>query len=129
MYVGALGAYTSSDVSWTHGLGSGDITTGYAGLYVSALSKTFFGAVAVLGGWSDYSSTRNIKLLVRDFKATNSHSGSQILTHADTGINFGIGGFTIRPSIRLTIFPKHKMVMMKKVRASLTLVLSLKTQS
>ncbi|MBM3207396.1 MAG: autotransporter outer membrane beta-barrel domain-containing protein, partial [Chlamydiae bacterium] len=97
MYVGALGAYTSSDVSWTHGLGSEDITSGYAGLYVSALSKTFFGTVAVLGGWSDYSGFRKIKLPVQDYRAYNSHSGSQILTHADTGVNFGIAGFTIRP--------------------------------
>jgi len=97
MYVGALGAYTSSDVKWTHSLGSGDITTGYAGLYVSALSKTFFGTVAVLGGWSDYSASRNLQLPVNNYKVSNSHYGSQLLTHADTGINLGFGGFTIRP--------------------------------
>ena len=97
MYVGALGAYTSSDISWTNNMGHGDITTGYAGLYLSALSKTFYGTVAVIGGWSDYSATRHLILPMISYKASNSHYGSQVLTHADTGLNLSIGGFTIRP--------------------------------
>ena len=97
LYAGALGAYTSSDIDWLNGRGSGDITTGYAGLYMSAISKMYWGTIAVLGGWSDYSSDRNFFLQNNRFSLSNSHNGSQILSHADTGINFGFKGFTIRP--------------------------------
>jgi len=97
LYAGALGAYTSSDIDWLNGRGSGDITTGYAGLYMSAISKMYWGTIAVLGGWSDYSSDRNFLLQNNRFNFSNSHNGSQILSHADTGINFGFKGFTIRP--------------------------------
>ncbi|MBM3208497.1 MAG: autotransporter outer membrane beta-barrel domain-containing protein, partial [Chlamydiae bacterium] len=97
LYAGALGAYTSSDIDWLNGYGSGDITTGYAGVYMSAISKMYWGTIAVLGGWSDYSSDRNFFLQNNRLNFSNSHNGSQILSHADTGINLGFKGFTIRP--------------------------------
>lgn len=42
-YVGALGGYTSSHVHFKQGKGTGDVNSGYAGIYASALGKMFYG--------------------------------------------------------------------------------------
>ncbi len=96
-YVGALGGYTDSSIEWTSDQGHGDLETGYAGLYLSGISDMFYGNVSVIGGWSSYDAHRNIEYGTVDETAKTNHGGSQILTHADTGINLGWKGFTIRP--------------------------------
>jgi hypothetical protein len=96
-YVGALGAYTDSDITWHNNQGNGDIQTGYGGLYFSAISEMFYGNLSVIGGWSHYDAHRYIRYTGVDEKAENSHGGAQILSHADTGLNLGWKGFTIRP--------------------------------
>ncbi len=57
----------------------------------------FYGNVSVIGAWSHYDAHRNIDLSSVIYKAKNTHGGAQLLSHADTGINLGWGGFTIRP--------------------------------
>ena len=96
-YVGALGGYTASSVNWTSDQGHADVETGYAGLYLSGISDMFYGNVSLIGGWSSYDGHRNIEYGTVDETAKTRHGGSQILTHADTGINLGWKGFTIRP--------------------------------
>lgn len=96
-YVGALGGYTGSSINWTSHQGNGSLDTGYAGLYLSGISDMFYGNLSVIGGWSSYDAHRNITYGVVDERAKTNHGGSQILTHADTGINIGFKGFTIRP--------------------------------
>ena len=96
-YVGALGGYTDSSVNWTSDQGHADVETGYAGLYLSGISDMFYGNISLIGGWSSYDAHRNIEYGTVDETAKTRHGGSQILTHADTGINLGWKGFTIRP--------------------------------
>ena len=96
-YLGALGAYTSSDTKWFDDAGKGDIDTGYAGLYFSAIGDLFYVNTSVIGAWSHYSAHRNIVYPGVSETASNTHGGSQLLSHLDTGLNFGIPGFTIRP--------------------------------
>ncbi len=97
LYIGALGAYTSSDLTWNDHQGTGDIQTGYAGPYLSCLGKMFYGNAAVIRGWSHYNAHRKINLPFENLTAKSSHGGSQILSHLDTDINLGFCGFTIRP--------------------------------
>ena len=96
-YVGALGAYTGSKTHWTKTQGKGNISTGYGGLYFSALGDMFYANASVIGGWSHFSSHRNILFPLETVTANSSHGGSQLLSHLDTGIQFSFGGFTLRP--------------------------------
>src|SRR3990167_7261989 len=96
-YVGALGAYTGSGTEWKDQFGKGTINTAYAGLYFSAIGEMFYGNISVIGGWSHFTGHRNILFPDETLTANNGHGGDQILSHVDTGINFGFKGFTIRP--------------------------------
>jgi autotransporter-associated beta strand protein len=96
-YAGALGSYTHSHLHWKQSKGTGDISSGYAGLYLSGLGKLFYGNLSVIGSWSEYSAHRKIIYGSIDKTAENSHGGSQILAHLDTGINARCWGLNIRP--------------------------------
>ena len=98
-YAGALGGYTHSHLHWKDSKGRGDINSGYAGLYLSALGlgKLFYGNASLIGSWSHYSADRHIKYGAVDLVAKNGHGGNQLLSHLDTGINFDYLGLTIRP--------------------------------
>ena len=50
-----------------------------------------------MGGFSDFSGRRHIEYTGVDLTAKGNHAGKQLLSHADTGLNWNIGGFTIRP--------------------------------
>ncbi|MBS0626755.1 MAG: autotransporter domain-containing protein, partial [Verrucomicrobia bacterium] len=97
IYLGGIGGYTNSHIDWKKGQGTGNINTGYAGVYLSALGKMFYGNLSVIGGFSNFSSKRHIEYTGVDLTASGKHTGRQILSHADTGVNWSIGGFTIRP--------------------------------
>lgn len=97
LYMGALGAYTQSDIKWSDQYGKGSINTGYGGLYLSAVGDIFYGNASVIGSWSHYHANRNIAWTDATYTAQNSHGGAQLLSHIDTGINLGWDGFTIRP--------------------------------
>jgi len=96
-YLGALGGYTTSYIKWKKDQGTGNINTGYAGLYLSAIGDMFYGNLSLIGGFSDFSGRRNIKYSEVDLTAKGNHAGKQLLSHVDTGINWNIKGFTIRP--------------------------------
>jgi uncharacterized protein with beta-barrel porin domain len=96
-YAGALGAYTDSSTHWTNDGSKGTIQTGYGGVYLSGISDMFYGNLSVIAGWSHYKGHRDINYSDVDLTATNTHGGTQLLSHADTGINLGYGGFTVRP--------------------------------
>jgi uncharacterized protein with beta-barrel porin domain len=97
LYAGVLGAYTSSDIKWNDHRGKGSTETGYGGIYLSAIGDLFYGNASVMGAWSHYHAKRNIYWPDVSYTAQNSHGGAQLLSHLDTGINLGFGGFTIRP--------------------------------
>jgi autotransporter-associated beta strand protein len=97
LYVGALGAYTHSNVSYKNHQGHGEINSGYAGLYASAIGKIFYGNAAVIRSWNRYDARRNIVYPGMNETARNKHSGNQVLTHFDTGLNFNAWKLTIRP--------------------------------
>jgi uncharacterized protein with beta-barrel porin domain len=96
-YVGALGAYTHSNVSYNKHQGHGAINSSYAGLYASAIGKMFYGNVAVIRSWNHYDAHRNIVYPGQNETPRNNHSGNQVLTHVDTGVNFNAWKITIRP--------------------------------
>ncbi|MBP7074019.1 MAG: autotransporter domain-containing protein [Rhabdochlamydiaceae bacterium] len=96
-YVGALGAYTHSDIDWREHKGSGDINSSYAGLYGSAIGKIFYGNASVIRSWNRYEAHRNIVFTGVNKVARHQNKGNQFLSHLDTGANLGVGGFVLRP--------------------------------
>ncbi len=96
-YAGALAAYTHSHMKWNNQQGSGDINSGYGGLYFSMLGRIFYGNLSVIGAWSGYDAKRNIIYPGVSQTAKNNHHGNQILSHVDTGFNLGYKALTIRP--------------------------------
>ncbi|MES2198851.1 MAG: autotransporter domain-containing protein [Chlamydiota bacterium] len=97
IYFGGIGGFTTSYIKWRGHQGTGNINTGYAGLYLSAIGKMFYGNLSLIGGFSDFSGRRHIDYTGVDLTAKGNHAGKQLLSHADTGINWSVGGFTIRP--------------------------------
>ncbi len=105
-YAGAIGAYTGSHLHFENGKGKGNITSGYAGIYLSAIGsgnigKIFYANASVIGSWSEYDVDRHIQY-GKNFEKVNltaksDHGGNQILSHFDTGLNFNYFGFTVRP--------------------------------
>ena len=98
-YAGALGGYTYSHLHWQDHKGTGNISSGYAGLYLSALGlgEMFYGNASIIGSWSEYNADRHIEYGSVNLLAKNSHGGSQLLTHLDSGLNLHYLGLTIRP--------------------------------
>ena len=96
-YVGALGGYTSSHVHFKQGKGTGDVNSGYAGIYASALGKMFYGNISATASWNEFSAKRNIIYPGVNLTAKNDHLGTQLLSHLDTGVNIGFKGITLRP--------------------------------
>ena len=97
LYAGVLGAYTSTDVKWNNGQGKGNIQSGYAGTYFSAIGDLFYGNASVIGSLNSYESSRKIFLPSNTLTAKNNHGGPQLLSHLDTGINLGWGWFSLKP--------------------------------
>jgi autotransporter-associated beta strand protein len=96
-YTGVLTGYTNSHIRWKNDQGTGNTSTGYAGLYLSGIGEMFYGNASVIGSWSNYTTDRNIIYGLVNKTAKNSHGGSQILSHLDTGINWNCLDLTIRP--------------------------------
>lgn len=96
-YVGALGGFTSAHMHYKENQGYGDANTGYGGLYFSAIGEMFYGNVSTIGGWSGYQAHRKIHYPGVSMQAKNHHGGRELLSHADTGMNFKWGRFTVRP--------------------------------
>ncbi len=96
-YVGALGAYTHSHLHFKDGKGTGDISTGYAGVYLSMIADMLYANASTLGSWSDYRVDRHIEYATTNLTAKSDHGGNQFLAHLDTGLNLNYEGLTIRP--------------------------------
>ena len=97
LHIGALGGYTHSNMNWTGNRGRGDINSGYAGLYASAIGNLFYGNFSLTGAWSGFNSSRNIIYPTVNQTAKNNHQGNQLISHLDTGLNFEVQDITIRP--------------------------------
>lgn len=97
LYLGVLGSYTHSSITWECDWGHTNIDTGYAGLYTSAIGDLFYANVSVIGGWSCFKGHRNIFFTGVDVVTNNRHQGQQLITHLDTGLNFLYKEITIRP--------------------------------
>ena len=59
--------------------------------------KIFYANASAIGSWSEYSAKRRIEYGTVDLVAKNSHGGTQLLSHLDTGLNLNYFGCTIRP--------------------------------
>jgi outer membrane autotransporter protein len=57
----------------------------------------YYGNASVIRSWNHFDSKRNIVYPGVNKRAHNTHTGNQVLTHLDTGINWGKWGFVIRP--------------------------------
>jgi len=97
-YFGTMGGFTTSYTKWYENQGTGNTNTGYFGLYVSAISDMFYGNVSLIGGFSNFSTNRKIVYTGVNKTASGKHTGKQLLSHADTGINWSpVKGLTVRP--------------------------------
>jgi len=97
-YLGVMGGYTSSFVTFHSSRGTGNIETGYGGAYFSAVSDMFYGNISVVGASNNLSGHRYISYTGVHEKAKHSTMGSQLLSHADTGININVmDWFKVRP--------------------------------
>jgi len=97
-YAGVLGAYTYSKLHYGSSLGSASAETGYAGLYMSAITDMAYVNASVIGGWSHYTTKRNIfSGSSSPWVAKGSTGGAQLLSHIDTGICLGTDFFSVRP--------------------------------
>ncbi len=96
-YAGALGGYTNSNMHWSHDLGKVEMRTGYGGLYFTFLKDQFYVNTSVIGSWGHYNGYRNIRYSDISETATSERGNIQLLSHLDTGFNFGFSSFTIRP--------------------------------
>jgi outer membrane autotransporter protein len=96
-YVGAIGAYTHANVNWDSNYGKGDVKSGYGGVYASAIGPLFYGNFSLIGAWSAFDAHRNIIYPGVSEVAYNKHSGKQLTSHLDTGLNFSISRLIIRP--------------------------------
>jgi autotransporter-associated beta strand protein len=95
--IGVLGAYTHSNIQWNRNRGNGNIDSGYAGCYLSAVGKLFYANFSIVGDWSEYESQRTIVYPSVNETAKNSHHGKQLLSHIDMGLNFSAKKLIIRP--------------------------------
>jgi autotransporter-associated beta strand protein len=96
-YAGALGGYTHSHLRWKDSKGSGNVSSGYAGIYFSVLSDMFYANLSMIGSLNHYSANRHIQYEGVDLFANNGHGGSQLLSHGDAGATFSCYGLTFRP--------------------------------
>ncbi len=96
-YLGALGGYTHSSLHFLEEKGKGHIESSYAGLYASFLGEMFYGTLSFTGGWSHFKERRNLFFPHETLKASNSHGGVELLSHLDTGVNYNLYGWLIRP--------------------------------
>jgi uncharacterized protein with beta-barrel porin domain len=97
LYVGALGAYTRSNVEWNHHQAKAHVNSSYAGLYASGISKMFYGNVSVIRSWNHVGAYRKIVFTGTNKTAKSHRDGNQVISHGDTGVNFGFGNFSLRP--------------------------------
>lgn len=97
LYVGAMGGYTTSNLDWKQAGGKGNVNSGYVGLYAAAITNYFYTNAALIGGWSGFRAQRDIHYTGVHKTAKNNHSGRQLLSHLDIGVNIPIFGFTVRP--------------------------------
>ncbi|MBM3198046.1 MAG: autotransporter domain-containing protein [Chlamydiae bacterium] len=97
-HTGILGAYTHSHITWKSDLGNGNLSTGYAGVYLSALGKFVYANASVIGGWGSFSGNREINYVSLAPKAD--FVSSELLSHLDVGVNYRFGGnkrFLLKP--------------------------------
>ncbi len=107
-YVGVVGGGTYSDVQWVSGQGKGHITSGYFGLYGSVIAEKRFVNLSLLGSTNKYGAFRNIIYPGMDATAISEHTGLQLLSHIDAGLNFSCYGVTIRPFESLDYIIQHE---------------------
>jgi uncharacterized protein with beta-barrel porin domain len=96
-YVGALAAGTRSNIDWNSHKGKGHISSAYGGLYASAIGTLYYVNTSAIWSWNHYNAHRNIVYPGTNRRAHNSHDGNQFFAHVDTGLNFRVGNFDLRP--------------------------------
>ncbi|MBM3208355.1 MAG: autotransporter outer membrane beta-barrel domain-containing protein, partial [Chlamydiae bacterium] len=94
---GFLGGYSGSDIDWNQNRAHGDIYSGYAGMYLSAITDYYYVNASVLGGWTHYYAKRNIKYPGVYQSASSDKGGAQISSQFNLGVNLTFLGIQVRP--------------------------------
>jgi fibronectin-binding autotransporter adhesin len=97
LYVGVLGGYSQSYIHWQEEKGKASVQSGYIGVYGSMMSKIVYGNLSVVGDLNHYETRQSMVFGENDATAGASHGGSQLISHADTGVNLSWKGIQIRP--------------------------------
>lgn len=87
LYLGALGAYTYSDIGWSKSQADGNINSYYGGIYASWLNSYCFVNVSAIGAFNNYGTSRKIKFGTIDRHAQARHNGASVESHLDFGFN------------------------------------------
>jgi fibronectin-binding autotransporter adhesin len=96
-YFGLMAAGTSTALKWVDDGGSGDIYSGYGGVYAAAIGNGPYVNSSFLIGASTYKGRRHIIYPEVNETADSKHQGMQYLAHLDFGWNFSFKGYTLRP--------------------------------
>ncbi len=107
-YIGIMGGGTYTDVKWYKDQGSGHVTSGYLGVYGSAIGTLTFINASLLGSTNNYIASRKIVYTGVNTTAHSNHNGTQLLTHLDGGLNINCFGFTIRPFESMDYIIQHE---------------------
>ncbi len=95
-YFGVMGAGTSTSLKWVDDGGSGDIYTGYGGVYFTAIGNGPYVDTSLLIGSSTYKARRHIIYPEVNETAESKHQGMQYLAHLDFGWNFLFKAYSLR---------------------------------
>jgi len=86
LFLGAVGAYNYTGLTWERSRGDGNLHSGYVGPYVSWFGRNFCLNASALGSWNLYHSKRDIVFDGFHRRASNKHHGHAILGHLDAGL-------------------------------------------
>jgi outer membrane autotransporter protein len=86
--VGIAGSYSHSHVHWRDHAGHGNIHNFYGGAYATYFGRRAYFDLSLLGGASEYKSTRYLEFAAINRRAKAKHSGSELAASAAAGLTF-----------------------------------------
>lgn len=87
--VGIGGAWTYSNLDWAHDRGHGDVNGAFGGLYFDSQAGSFYYGATLLAGMNFYNTSRHMKFVTTNRKATADFKALDIMAQFSTAYLFG----------------------------------------